>query len=156
MPDNPSAAKLPVIGDIPLVGSFVEGAIETISDVVTDWWTDGGESGTAEVKTQGTTITHGGEIPGCSVTVPVQMRQRAYVPPGYVVVEPPGGGKIGMKKEVARACKLWKPSKKPPISASDWNSLKKAKRTADKLDRVVKTANAVTGRADLRRVRTKR
>jgi len=103
-----------------------------------------------------------GHVPGCSVTLPVQMTQRvARAPRGYVTVypdDPSGrtGAPVYMLKTVARTCGLWKSPAKPPIKASDWNCLKKANRTVKKLDRVVKMANQVTGKADYRRTRRSR
>lgn len=102
--------------------------------------------------------TNGGGYPGCKITLPASTRTRYYAPPGYVIVRPPGangapGAPVAMLKRVAISCGLWKAAKKPPISAKDWTSLRKAASVTRKLDRVVKTANAVTGKADLRRVR---
>lgn len=94
---------------------------------------------------------------GCPpVVVPVEIIGRAKVPRGYVVVvDPRTKQKVGMLKAVARHCKLWKPARKPPISASDWRCLQKANMTVKKLDRVVKMSNKVTGKASLTRSRRK-
>jgi hypothetical protein len=94
--------------------------------------------------------------PGCAITVPVQVKSRAACPPGYVVVHPPGQGKQCMLKSAARACGLWKPAAKPPIKASDWRCLRKASSVVKKMDRIAKMTNEVTGKAPLRRVRSKR
>jgi hypothetical protein len=100
----------------------------------------------------------GSEYPGCKITLPVSQRSRYYAPPGYVVVRPRDasgreGPPVAMLKRVAITCGLWKASTKPPISAKDWKSLRRAAAVTRKLDTVVKTANRVTGKADLRRVR---
>lgn len=122
-------------------------------------WYDPGEWGASAVAGAGNgSAMAAGAYPGCRITLPVQMRQRAYAPPGYVVVRPPAadgtqGAPIAMLKSVARACGLWKAGPKPPIKARDWKNLKRAEMVARKLDTVVKTANRVTGKASYRRVR---
>lgn len=97
----------------------------------------------------------GGMYAGCQIQLPVQVVSRAYCPPGYVVVQPPGQGKQCMLKAVARSCGLWKPARKPPIKASDWRCLMRADATVKKLDRVAKIANRVSGKAPLTRTRRK-
>jgi hypothetical protein len=43
-------------------------------------------------------------------------------PKGYVIVRDPSSGSVvAVRKAVARAYKLWRPARKPPISASDWH-----------------------------------
>ena len=98
------------------------------------------------------------EYAGCKITLPVTQKTRLYAPPGYVVVRPKRadgspGPPVAMLKRVAMACKLWKAQAKPPISARDWKTLRRARAVTGRLDTVVKTANQVTGKADYRRVR---
>ncbi len=95
--------------------------------------------------------------PGCAPVLPVAFTQRAVAPRGYVVVtDPATGQKVAMLKSVARACRLWKAPRKPPIKASDWRCLMRAEATVKKLDRVVKAANKVSGKANLTRSRRSR
>jgi hypothetical protein len=95
---------------------------------------------------------------GPQITVPATVKPRLYAPPGYVIVRPKKadgtpGTPVAMLKEIAIKCKLWKRSPKPPISARDWKTLRRANAVTNRLDTVVKTANRVTGKADYRRVR---
>jgi len=59
-----------------------------------------------------------------------------HAPKGYVVVEITGSNgqlvKVAMWKPLARSLKLWKPRRKPPISASDWKAVTTAKRVKGK------------------------
>jgi hypothetical protein len=114
---------------------------------------NGGDNGGANGVTRFPTDTRTSQ--GCPpVVVPVEVVERAKVPRGYVVViDPQTKQKVGMLKAVARHCKLWKPARKPPISASDWRCLQKANSTVKKLDRVVKMSNRVTGKTNLTRTR---
>lgn len=97
--------------------------------------------------------TNGGAVPGCAITMPVRVTQRAVCPPGYVVVHPPGQGKQCMLKSVAISCKLYKSPTKPPIKASDWRCLKRSAAVVRRLDTIAKMANKVTGQANLSRSR---
>ena len=148
--------------DFPLFGrrcasDYAEDVQTYISGIIA-----GEETGTGERTGEG----NGGEfvgngsrnVQGCPpVVVPVRVINRAQVPRGYVVViDPATNKKVGMLKSVARNCGLWKPARKPPISASDWRCLQKANSTVKKLDRVVKMSNKITGKASLTRSRTKR
>ena len=86
------------------------------------------------------------------VTAPMQVA-RLKAPPGYRIVECPKGSgqKVAMLEPVARAFGYIKRRKKPPISVTDWESLKRADRTTRKLDRVVQMSNRVTGKRKYRR-----
>lgn len=60
-------------------------------------------------------------------------------PPGMVTVKDPyTGEKKFLNKQVARAMGLWRPRKKAPISAKDWDAAKKAKRIETKLSKMLK------------------
>lgn len=120
------------------------------SDDVMDWLGFGDDSETATTPAPS---GNGQSIGGCQITVPVQVKQRASCPPGYVVVHPPGQGKQCMLKGVAIKCGLYKQPKKPPISASDYQSLRKADRTVKKIERMVAMANNVQGKNPMRRVK---
>ena len=63
-------------------------------------------------------------------------------PRGYVTVEWQGQ-KFFMLKAQARSMKLWKPAKKPPISVTNWESLKRAKSAVRQLKKVGKAAEEV-------------
>lgn len=57
-----------------------------------------------------------------------------------VVTDPSSGRKLAINKKVAKALDLWKPRRKPPISAGDWNKLKTVARVEKKAKRIAKTA----------------
>lgn len=79
---------------------------------------------------------------GDRIVMPTQQKVINTAPPGWVVVDmPDGSGKRAVRKEVARCLGLWKPRKKPPISASDWGKLKAANRVVKKAKKVAQTAN---------------
>lgn len=90
--------------------------------------------------------------PGPVITAPMQA-VRLKAPPGYRIVECPKGSgqKVAMREETARAYGYIRPRRRPPISVKDWTALKRADRTARKLDRVVQMSNRVTGKARYRR-----
>ena len=97
--------------------------------------------------------TNGMTVAGCQVTAPVEQRVVHRAPAGYVTVtDPATGERVGMLRAVARACGLWSPRRKPPISASDWRTFLTAERVQKRLDRVVQRSNRVGGKAPLRRV----
>lgn len=75
------------------------------------------------------------------VVVEPELKLINSAPPGFVIVDmPDGSGKKAVRREVARMLGLWKPRKKPPISASDWGKLKAADRVAKKAKRIADTA----------------
>lgn len=124
--------------------------LDWVGGEIAEWWTgENGQPKTTPAPPQP------GNMPGCQMTVPVRFEQRARVPRGYVVVNWQGQ-KIGMLKAAARACGLWKPSKKPPISAKDWGCLQRANRVVNRIEKVVTMSNNVTGKADLKRTRPRR
>jgi hypothetical protein len=153
--------------DNPFIPNFLEGPAEDFLgfEIPTFGLDGGGATGQTQVATR---KTQTGAVPSasggnaqavaqaCQPVLPVQVVSRAQCPKGYVVVEPPGQGKQCMLKALAVKCGLYKNPAKPPIKASDWRCLKKAASVTRKLDRVVKMSNQVTGKADLRRVRSKR
>lgn len=89
----------------------------------------------------GTTFGSQGLLPNSIVVEPMQtVRNKA--PKGYVIVDmPDGSGKKAVLKSVARSLGLWKPAKKPPISASEWNKLKTADRVRKKAKKIAMTAD---------------
>ena len=88
---------------------------------------------------------------GCRIRLPLQYRQVAYAPPGYVVVDEDRDGvpDTAMLKEVAIACKLWKRRPKPLLTASDRKVLNKASSVMKKVDTVVGQTNQIRGQAKL-------
>ena len=89
-------------------------------------------------------------LPACGVAnvmMQPEYEQRMKCAPGYVAVRCRGaGGEIieaCMLKGVARVMGLWKPRRKPPISASDYRALGKAERTVKKLTNIAKRAGAL-------------
>ncbi len=155
MPDNPTFGGTGPGLDLGDVIDFGRGVI--------DFFGGGGQEGILaqqlhEFPDVATPGQNGAAVAGCPpVVVPVEMIARAKVPRGYVVViDPKTKQKIGMIKVLAQKCKLWKPARKPPISASDWRCLQRANMTVKKLDRVVKMSNKITGKASLTRTRKSR
>jgi hypothetical protein len=72
------------------------------------------------------------------------LRTAVRAPRGYVVLRDNEGRPFGVNKKIAQALRVWKPKKKPPISVTDWESLKRANRTVKKLKRVVKMSKVVS------------
>lgn len=69
----------------------------------------------------------------------IPMRDlRAYyrAPKGFVIVHDQAGDPFGLPKQLARAYGLWKPSAKPPISATDWKAFKRAASVSKKLNKI--------------------
>lgn len=63
---------------------------------------------------------------------------KAYyrAPKGYVVVRDAQGRPFALQKQVAKFYGLWKPTAKPPISATDWKHYKRNKAIEKKLTKV--------------------
>lgn len=78
--------------------------------------------------------------PNRPVIVKPMVAQRLKAPPGYVIVMC-GGHKVAMDKDVARAKGYWKPRSKPPITASEYKTVRKAERVKGKISRMVKSAD---------------
>lgn len=98
-------------------------------------------------------------LPGCQITVQMSTRSVAHCPTGYVAVDTDGDGVTDtcMLKEVAKACKLWRPRPKPLLTASDRKTLSRATRVMGRVDAVVKQTNALRGQARLtKQSRTRR
>ena len=96
----------------------------------------GGRSGRELMPYEGTEF----DKIGRPIAVHAEMIERAYVPPGYVVVDMPDGERIGVLRNVARSMGLWRPRPKPPITAGDARAIRRAN-SARK--RVKKLAGAV-------------
>lgn len=75
------------------------------------------------------------------IVMPAQQKVIADAPPGFVIVTAPSGQKFAVEKEFAKRNKLWKPRKKPPISAGDWQKLKTANRVKNKAKKIAETAD---------------
>ena len=69
-----------------------------------------------------------------------QVTTRYVAPPGYVIVRrrmPDGSEAIAaVEKNYARKMGLWRPRRKPPISAKEWRQFKTAARVQRKLERI--------------------
>lgn len=95
-------------------------------------------------------------VGGCS-SIPVTMQPQATTvmkaPPGYVVVNC-NGQKVAMLKPVARALGLWKPRKKPPISASQYSCIRKANSAITKIDNLKKMTDSMKMKPKPRKRRT--
>lgn len=72
------------------------------------------------------------------IDAPVVSVRRA--PPGYAIVTL-NGNTVAMRKDIARSQGLWKPRRKAPILASEYQALK----TADRVDRKIKSLNKLAG-----------
>lgn len=64
-------------------------------------------------------------------------------PKGFVVLRDEKGDPYGFPKEFAKQMGLWRPSRKPPISAGDWHSLQRANKVVNKLKTMEKMARKV-------------
>lgn len=64
------------------------------------------------------------------------LRQYYRAPKGFVVLYDQAGDPFGIPKQMAKAYGLWKPAAKPPISATDWKSFKRAASVGKKLKRI--------------------
>jgi len=91
------------------------------------------------VGTLGTPIA---ELGNLQMVMAPQYEQRVKCPTGYVSVRIPQGNgtyvQACMYKPLARTLKLWRPRRKPPISASDWRTYQKAGRVERKLAGIAK------------------
>lgn len=72
------------------------------------------------------------------------LKVAVRAPKGYVVLRDKEGRPFGVNKEIAKAFKIWRPKKRPPISVTDWQALKKAHSTVTKLKGVVKMSKVVS------------
>lgn len=61
------------------------------------------------------------------------LRQALRAPRGFVVVRDREGRPYAVERSVAVKMRLWKPARKPPISAGDWRRYQTASRVAKKL-----------------------
>jgi hypothetical protein len=64
------------------------------------------------------------------------LRQSVRAPRGYVVVRDAQGRPYAVERAMAVKMKVWKPARKPPISAGDWNKYRTAQRVAKKLMKI--------------------
>jgi len=73
---------------------------------------------------------------------PNTLRVFYRAPKGFVIVRDPQTRQVigAVRKDVARRAKLWKPSKKPPISATEWQHYKDAERVEKKLRKIAASA----------------
>lgn len=78
---------------------------------------------------------------GNQLVMEPQQKVINSAPPGWVIATLPDGTKKAVRKEVAKCLGLWKPRKKPPISASDWSKLKRARAVEKKAKKIAETAN---------------
>jgi hypothetical protein len=73
---------------------------------------------------------------------PNTLRVFYRAPKGFVIIRDPQTRQVvgAVRKDVARRAKLWKPSKKPPISATEWQHYKDAERVEKKLRKIAASA----------------
>jgi hypothetical protein len=65
------------------------------------------------------------------------LRTFYRAPRGYVIVKDPSSGQpFAVRKDIARRNKLWRPARKPPISAGDWHQFQTAKAVEKKLRKI--------------------
>jgi len=113
---------LSVLGGVGRVSDLVKGALQP---------------GTAPLAGSGLRTLNGCVVPEAVVAPQVALVNRA--PAGYVIVEC-NGVKVAMLKEVAMKMGKFKRRPKPPISASDWKSLRKAETVKKKAKRIASVA----------------
>lgn len=78
---------------------------------------------------------------GGAIAVHPAQVARNSCPPGYVLVnDPTSGAPMCMLKGAARSLGLWRPRRKPPISAGDWTRIKVAKRVTKKAGKIAREA----------------
>ena len=175
MPDNPTIFNR-VVGMTPGQPDFQtqpgtegfdwgQGAAD-VGNWLLDWW--GGDDAANGAANGGNGNGNGvgaetiqgmgkGQVVPCGLYAPVVMKQRATTRPGYVVVRnPQTKAVVGMEKRAAIRCGLYHPAKKPPITASQYGTLRKARAVSRKVDSLVKMSNELTGKAKFTRSRTKR
>lgn len=71
--------------------------------------------------------------------MPAEPVMRIKSRAGYVIVRDPATGQpYNVERNLARSLKLYKPRKKPPISAKDWEAAKAGKRVENKMARMMK------------------
>ena len=118
-----------------------------------DWETMTGQQDTDWPRANQVTNQH-----GCQIYVPLQQQARLRAPRGYVVVTRTNADgtkqKVGMLREAAQKCGLWKRAPRPPITASEYKTVRTANRVIKKVDRVVKMTNEIQGKARLTRSRS--
>lgn len=68
------------------------------------------------------------------------LRVRYYAPRGYVVIRDSEGRPYAIPRLLAQKLGLWRPAKKPPISASDWHHYKRNQQLEKKLIKICKPA----------------
>lgn len=64
-------------------------------------------------------------------------------PKGFVICYDEAGDPFAIPKKIAMMLKLWKPSKKPPISVGDWQAVKRADRTVKKMKSIFRTTTRI-------------
>lgn len=121
------------------------------------WGDDETEEATAVNGINGNGATN---IHGCQIYVPLETQSRLRAPKGYVVVtrtnQDGSKQRVGMLKEAAIKCGLWKRPRKPPITASQYKTLRTANSVIKKVDRVVAMTNEIQGKNKLTRSRSGR
>jgi len=86
------------------------------------------------------------QMPGSDPRIPDYLKQFALddaylkpyyrAPKGYVVLRDGQGRPFAVNKAIARSMGLWKPSAKPPISATDYKHFKRNKTIEKKLKKI--------------------
>ena len=115
---NPTMAQILTITGIGVV-------IDEIIDAV--YGPGGGSNGM---------VTMGDCMIPVQCTVEPSQQARRTCPRGYVLVKLPDGGATCMLREYAIKHKFYRPRKKPPISASEMRTLRRARTTTKKLLRI--------------------
>lgn len=149
---------------IPLIMSFISSGGASLPGMVAKLWgeylADKARGGfNPSIPTLGPMSGGGGGVAGggsggllndpfLALQMPITMAPQAKVinsaPKGYVLVDHPiSGEKIAVLKPIARRLRLWKPRAKPPISASEYRTLKTADRVRNKVKKMAGTADFV-------------
>lgn len=110
----------------------------SFADVWTPW-TRSDEAQRAIMGSKGVS-TMGMDPCDLPVCVPAELKTIHAAPRGYVIVEK-DGQKVAMEKTMARKFGYYKPSAKPPISATEFKQAKAAARVEKKIARLAGTMN---------------
>ncbi len=77
-------------------------------------------------------------------------------PKGFVICYDENGDPYAIPKKIAMMLKMWRPSKKPPISVGDWQAVKRADRTVTKMKKIFAVTTRVDNNISGGKVRVKR
>lgn len=77
-------------------------------------------------------------------------------PKGFVICYDEKGDPFAIPRKLAIMLRMWKPSKKPPISVGDWQAVKRADRTVTKMKKIFSVTTRVDKNISGGKVRVKK